>query len=96
MSIRSFKYIIKNVNKKNSHGAFHEYTQDSLCNKVCIVADCNVGDCAWLFVNFPDDNECEWHRVHTSEVLNLTDSNNIITIETENTIYELEELINDN
>ena len=69
------------------HSPIHAYIQGT---KATIV-DAEIGQRGWLCYYDVDDEN--WHRIHTSTILNITvHDNGNVTIETLNTYYNLEVL----
>jgi len=80
------KYIINVVPQEDSpYNPMHEIVQD----KEAVVLEAEIGERGWIAYKLEDDIQTPWHRLHTSIIKNVRENDFQIAITTENTLYTL-------
>lgn len=89
------QYIIE---AKPKEGSMENYVHDEVNGAAGGIMSAEIGERGWLWFYLNDGAEdtfwgprCLFHRLHTSTIQNITETDDAIVIETRNTFYTLRE-----
>jgi len=80
------KYIIQvNTKDNTAYNPIHEIVD----KRPGVILEAEIGKRGWIAYKLEEDTIRPWHRLHTSNIEDITETDEQIVVTTENTIYKL-------